>query len=49
MSGRQKKSIVQLTRVSEEAYRQLPKLPLRVLVEDVRSLQNVGSIFRTSV
>ncbi len=48
MSGRQKKSIVELTRVSEEAYRQLPKLPLRVLVEDVRSLQNVGSIFRTS-
>lgn len=48
MTDRRKKSIVELTRVSEEAYRKLPKLPLRVLVEDVRSLQNVGSIFRTS-
>lgn len=48
MISRRKKSIVELTRVTEEAYRKLPKLPLRVLVEDVRSLQNVGSIFRTS-
>lgn len=43
-----KKSIVELTRWSAEEYRRQPKLPLRLLVDNVRSMHNVGSLFRTS-
>lgn len=43
-----KKNILELTRCSVEQYRQLPKLPLCVLADNVRSMHNVGSLFRTS-
>lgn len=45
---KEKKSIVELTRVGEEEYRAMPKLPLRVMADNVRSMHNVGSLFRTS-
>lgn len=43
-----KKNIVELTRCSAEEYRQLPKLPLVVITDNVRSMHNIGSIFRTA-
>lgn len=43
-----KKNILELTRCSAAEYQAMPKLPLRVLLDNVRSLHNVGSVFRTS-
>ncbi|MDE6023129.1 MAG: TrmH family RNA methyltransferase [Muribaculaceae bacterium] len=42
-----KKTIVELTNCSVEEYREIKKLPFRVMLDDVRSMQNVGSILRT--
>jgi 23S rRNA (guanosine2251-2'-O)-methyltransferase len=38
----------ELDRLSPEDFRQSQKLPVRVLLDNVRSLNNVGSAFRTS-
>ena len=43
-----KKNIAELTNCSVEEYRDLKKLPFRILLDNVRSMQNVGSILRTS-
>lgn len=43
-----KKTIVELTRCSVEQYRKMRKLPLRVVCDNVRSMHNIGAIFRTS-
>ena len=43
-----KKSMLELNRVSCDEYKQAEKLPLVVILDDVRSLQNVGSVFRTA-
>lgn len=43
-----KKNIAELTNCSVEEYREKEKLPFRVLLDNVRSMQNVGSILRTS-
>ena len=43
-----KKNIVELTNCSVEEYREIPKLPFAILLDNVRSMQNVGSIFRTA-
>ncbi len=43
-----KKTIAELTNCSVEEYREVEKLPLAVLLDNVRSMQNVGSILRTS-
>lgn len=45
---KRKKNIIELTRVSIDEYRQREKLPLKVVVDSVRSMNNIGSIFRTS-
>ena len=45
---RRKKDIIELTRISEEDYRELEKLPLSVMADNVRSLYNIGSLFRVS-
>lgn len=42
-----KKTIWDLGRVSVEEFRAADKLPLTVVVDNVRSLNNIGSIFRT--
>lgn len=47
-SDRQKKNILELTRCSIEEYRVKEKLPVKVLTDNVRSMHNIGSIFRTS-
>ena len=43
-----KKNIAELTNCSVEEYREVRKLPFAVLLDNVRSMQNVGSILRTS-
>ncbi len=43
-----KKSIAELTNCSVEEYRKAEKLPFALLLDNVRSMQNVGSILRTS-
>lgn len=48
MSGHRKKTIVELTRCSASEYISAPKRPLRLLIDNVRSMHNVGSLFRTS-
>ena len=45
---RTKKNIVELTRCCVEEYRAMSKLPLAVMADNVRSMHNVGSLFRTS-
>lgn len=43
-----KKSITDLGRDSLDAYRAKKKLPVTVVLDNIRSLNNIGSIFRTS-
>jgi tRNA G18 (ribose-2'-O)-methylase SpoU len=43
-----KLKVTELNRLSAEAYKESRKLPLVVVLDDVRSLHNVGSVFRTS-
>ena len=45
---RKKKNIVELTRVSGEDYRAMEKFPLAVMADNVRSMYNIGSLFRVS-
>ena len=44
----QKKSMVELHRLDVEQYRQVDKLPVTVVLDNVRSEMNVGSVFRTA-
>lgn len=44
---RKKKNIIELTRISAGDYRRAAKLPLKVALDNVRSLNNVGSLLRT--
>jgi len=39
---------IEMTRLTVDEYRQAEKLPLTVVLDDVRSMYNVGSIFRTA-
>lgn len=43
-----KKSILDMCRISADEFRRADKIPLIVVLDNVRSLNNVGSIFRTS-
>ncbi len=45
---KEKKTITELTLCSVEEYRKIEKIPFRILLDNVRSMQNVGSILRTS-
>lgn len=38
----------ELNRSTPEAFKSSPKMPICVLLDDVRSFENVGSVFRTS-
>ena len=44
----EKKTIWEMGRDTVEEYRGKEKLPLVVVLDNVRSLNNIGSIFRTS-
>ena len=43
-----KLKITELNRMSVEEFKESDKLPLTVILDDVRSLHNVGSVFRSS-
>ena len=43
-----KKSMIDLNRISCDEFKTTPKIPLVVVLDDVRSLNNIGSIFRTA-
>ena len=43
-----KKQIENLKRLTPVEFQNAPKLPLRVLLDDIRSLMNVGAIFRSA-
>lgn len=43
----EKKKIWELGRLSKHEYREIDKLPLVLVVDNVRSLNNIGSLFRT--
>lgn len=48
MIDKRKKNIFELTNCSVEQYREMEKIPVKVLLDNVRSMYNVGSVFRTS-
>jgi len=43
-----KKTMEELNRVDVEKYKQLKKVPVEVVLDNIRSEHNVGAIFRTS-
>ncbi len=43
-----KLTLEELGRVSVEEFKRVPKLPVCLVLDNVRSLHNVGSVFRTS-
>ena len=43
-----KLKITELNRLTVDQYRQYPKTPLIIVLDNVRSLHNIGSIFRTA-
>lgn len=43
-----KLSITELNRLSVDEFKRADKLPLVVILDEVRSLHNIGSVFRTS-
>lgn len=43
-----KLKITELHRISAEEFKQAEKLPLVVVLDNIRSLHNIGSVFRTS-
>ena len=43
-----KLNVIEMNRLSVEEYKESKKLPLVVVLDHVRSLYNVGSVFRTS-
>ena len=45
---RKKKNIFELTNFTLKEYRESPKLPVIVLTDNVRSMYNIGSVFRTA-
>ena len=48
IKDKNKKNILELTNCSVAQYREMEKLPISVLLDNVRSMYNVGSVFRTS-
>ena len=43
-----KKSMLELNRITCEEFKKVEKIPLVVILDDVRSLNNIGSMFRTA-
>lgn len=47
MTAKKKLSMEQLNRMDEESFKNAPKAQFAFILNDIRSLQNVGSTFRT--
>lgn len=47
MTDRTKKNIIELTRIGIDDYHHRGKIPVRMVLDNVRSLNNVGSVLRT--
>lgn len=45
---RKKLSMAELNRLSAEQYHTVPKLPITLVLDNIRSCHNIGSIFRTA-
>ncbi len=43
-----KKTMLELERIDCEEYHHVKKIPLVVILDDIRSLNNIGSVFRTA-
>lgn len=43
-----KKSVIELHRIDVEEFKQVPKISLTIVLDDIRSLNNIGSVFRTA-
>lgn len=43
-----KLSILEMNRLSIDEFKKVPKIPLIVVLDNIRSLHNIGSIFRTA-
>jgi len=43
-----KKSMEELNRINEDAYKKSEKTPIIVVLDNIRSLNNIGSFFRTA-
>ena len=43
-----KKTMQELDRISTQDFQQARKLPIVVVLDEVRSMHNVGSVFRTA-
>ena len=43
-----KKSVLDLKRISQEEFTRVEKISLTVILDNVRSLNNIGSVFRTA-
>jgi tRNA G18 (ribose-2'-O)-methylase SpoU len=43
-----KVSILEMNRLSEDEFKKSEKIPVTVILDNIRSLHNVGSVFRTS-
>lgn len=48
MEDTRKKNIAELTNCTLSEYKQLKKLPIKLMADNVRSMYNIGSFFRTS-
>lgn len=44
----QKKTILEMGRLSVDQFKRSPKMPVTMVLDNIRSLNNIGSIFRTS-
>lgn len=43
-----KLSILEMNRLTEKQFKEAPKIPLTVVLDNIRSRHNIGSVFRTS-
>ena len=48
MSDNKKLKLAELGRLSDSEFKLAKKIPLVVVLEDIRSMHNVGSFFRTA-
>lgn len=48
MSELRKLKVTEMNRLSVEEFKEAEKLPLVVVMDDIRSLHNIGAVFRTS-